>query len=463
MNTPAQRYAAIRPIGSHQIREEQTALFEETVLPDEITIQSQWFSGDFGSRFQTTDRREVEIVQLGTWNRGEGPDFQDCAIRLDGTLLSGPIELDIDVRDWVRHGHQENPAFDDVILHLFLEQGERQLFTRTSEHRNVPQVRLPASGIGTIASVDQPLAKPGRCSAPLSQLTSTDLSEVLLAAAQFRMKRKAARINRLAAMRGSGEALFQLLAEALGYKQNKLPFTLLAQRLTLKELRRDPSLAEALLFGAGGFLPEKDLGEFTADTRDYLKFLWGQWWQVRAQYERLKIPKQFWKLSGSRPSNHPQRRLAALSEIVRRWKSIQSLGSFSKDEEVFEVLGDLSHEYWNRHYTLTSKRSEKPLSLIGDSRVVEILANVLYPSAIESNPEKWHEYILLPAPLGNRSAETAATRLLGKHPDHLKVLRSAAKVQGLLQIFEDFCKRDSTNCTECPFPEQFKKFARHEG
>src|SRR5687768_14255807 len=152
MSTPAQLYAALRPAPPQQVREEQDVLFEDSALPDEISIQAQWFSGDFGDHFETTDGREVEIVQLGTWNRGEGPDFQDCAVRLGNTLLQGPIELDVDVRDWVRHGHHENPAFNPVVLHLYLEQGEKHLFTRTADHRNVPQVRLSSSVVRPTAS-----------------------------------------------------------------------------------------------------------------------------------------------------------------------------------------------------------------------------------------------------------------------------------------------------------------------
>lgn len=459
MHTPADQYAALLP-GAGTVQEDR--LFEFETLPDEITLQAHWFSGDFGSRFTALDGRQIEVVQFGTWNRGEGPDFQDCAVRIGDEVVSGAIELDCDVRDWFRHRHEENPAFNSVVLHLFFQQGDRAVFTRTANHSNVPQVLLSAAALNTPHPLEQPLAKPGRCSAPLARTTSTELSEVLLAAAQYRLRRKAARMSRLAAMRGAGEALFQALAEALGYKQNKLPFTLLAQRLTLKELRRDPAQVEALLFGVGGFLPEQDLAKFGAETRGYLRFLWNQWWPARAQFDRIRIPQRLWKLSGSRPSNHPQRRLAALGEIVRSWKSIQGLMAFRDEREVFDTFNRLTHEYWNHHYTLTSKRSEKSLSLVGDSRVVEILCNVFYPPLIEANPERWNDYIQLAAPLGNRSAETAATRLLGNHPDRMRVLRSAARVQGLLQIFEDFCKRDATNCAECPFPEQLKQFRAAE-
>ena len=53
-------------------------------------------------------------------------------------------------------------------------------------------------------------------------------------------------------MRGYDQALFQSLATTLGYKENKLPFALLAQRLPLATLRAEPAAAAALLLGLTG-------------------------------------------------------------------------------------------------------------------------------------------------------------------------------------------------------------------
>ena len=52
------------------------------------------------------------------------------------------------------------------------------------------------------------------------------IESILVAAAQFRLKRKTLRLQRLSELHGTDEALFQELAGTLGYKENKLPFTL---------------------------------------------------------------------------------------------------------------------------------------------------------------------------------------------------------------------------------------------
>jgi hypothetical protein len=98
------------------------------------------------------------------------------------------------------------------------------------------------------------------------------------------------------------------------------------------------------------------------------------------------------------------------------------------------------------------------MALVGESRVTEMLANVFYPIGIAADATRWTEYRKLPAPLGNRRVETAALRLFGGAPPDSGFLRTAAIQQGLLQIYEDFCQRDATDCEQCLFPTQLAKW-----
>ena len=149
------------------------------------------------------------------------------------------------------------------------------------------------------------------------------MHRVLDAAAQFRLQKKAARIRNKIDNHGRNEALFQEMAATLGYKQNKLPFTLLAQRLPLKLLRANSIDAEAMLFGVAGFLQASDLDVYATSTRKYVRQLWDCWWPHRDAFQRLILHAKTWRLSGSRPLNHPQRRLAALSISVRQWPAFR--------------------------------------------------------------------------------------------------------------------------------------------
>src|SRR6266481_1050296 len=119
MPTPAERYASLLPSG---IRERM--LFPLPRTFDELELQAHWFAGDFGREFTTTDGKPVRIVQFGVWNHEAGPDFSHAAISVEGAKpLGGAIEFDQEVRDWERHGHAQNPAYEDVVLHVFTRAG----------------------------------------------------------------------------------------------------------------------------------------------------------------------------------------------------------------------------------------------------------------------------------------------------------------------------------------------------
>ena len=185
--------------------------------------------------------------------------------------------------------------------------------------------------------------------------------------------------------------------------------------------------------------------------------LWDQWWPRRAELERLILPPRTWRLSGTRPLNHPQRRLAALAAIVAAWPRL--LRSLGKDDlAAREFFLGLEHPYWNFHYTLTSDASAAGMALVGETRITEILANVVLPLRQLRGREVWPDFAKLPARLTNRRIETGAARLFGDDPRRPHFLRTVAHQQGLLQIYEDFCLQDDSDCAQCPFPEQMQKW-----
>ena len=450
----AERYAEIR--GKARIRER--ALFPPQRIPNELELQARWFAGDFGRQFRSIAGDEIEIIQFGTWNRAAGPDFSDAAIRMNGGTIRGSIEFDLTDRNWETHGHAINPAFGDTALHVFVYSSGREFFSRTNSNRNVPQVRVDLATLPDACSANVPLARPGRCQAPLKNLPEERVRNVLDSAAQFRLQRKATRLRRIIECHGRDEALFQEIAGALGYKENKLPFTLLAQRLPLALLREQSADAEALLFGVAGFLAAPDLGIYESNTRSYVRSLWDCWWPRRDEMERITLPAKLWRIGSARPLNHPQRRLAALALIAQRWPAfLKSLGKTDPGAARSFFL-DLQHPFWNFHYTLTSHASAKEMALIGDSRIADILANVLVPFFVAEGKDIWKIYKKLPAQLSNRPLETGATRLFGDDPRRSLFLKTVAHQQGLLQIYEDFCLQDNSDCAHCPFPEQMQKW-----
>jgi Protein of unknown function (DUF2851) len=451
----ATRYAEFRDCA----RVNERALFPALRTPTELELQARWFAGDFGRRFTSVTGDQIEIVQFGTWNREAGPDFSDAAIRVNGSeAIGGAIEFDLADRSWESHGHSTNLAFDDAVLHVFVEQSDRAFFTRTKSNRNVPQIRVDPAALPDKFSDVVPLARPGRCQAPLKDLPQDRLEGILAAASQFRFQRKAARLRSIIGNHGSDGALFQEIAAALGYKQNKLAFTLLAQRLPLASLRKQPDDLEAILFGVAGFLVAPDLAKYREQTRGYVRELWDRWWPHRDSMQRLILPAKCWRLGGARPLNHPQRRLGALAILARQWPAFLKAIGRRNAKGAGDFLVELRHPFWSVHYTLASQPAAREMAIIGDSRVADILANVLLPYFLAEGADVWPAYEKLPARLTNRRLETGATRLFGGDARRPLFLKTIAQQQGLLQIYEDFCLQDNSDCAQCPFPEQMLKW-----
>src|SRR5438093_6307731 len=463
VSTPAERYAEIRDTA----RVHERALFVSPRIPSELELQARWFAGDFGKHFVSTAGDQIDVVQFGTWNREAGPDFRDAAIRINSSEpVRGCIEIDLLDRSWETHGHAINPAFDTTVLHVFVERSDREFFTRTKSNRNIAQVCIDPATLPETFVANVPLARPGRCQAPLKDLPAERVCSVLDAAAQFRLRQKAARIRNKIENHGRDETLFQEIATALGYKENKLPFTLLAQRAPLRLLRENVQNCEALLFGGAGFLETPDLDIYKKSAREYVRQLWDGWWPHRDELQRFILPANTWRLSSTRPVNHPQRRLAALAILARDWPRLQRASGKSSVAAASDFFQALEHPFWNFHYTLKTAASPKEMALIGESRVADILANVLFPFCVAhdsqvssaASTEVWSEYAKLPAQLSNRRLETAATRLFGNDSRRQEFLKTVAHQQGLLQIYEDFCMEDNSDCAQCPFPEQMRKW-----
>jgi hypothetical protein len=245
--------------------------------------------------------------------------------------------------------------------------------------------------------------------------------------------------------------------------------TMLAQRLPLKLLAAHPAGAEALLFGAAGWLETQVFDKALPEARDYLRGLWENWWKYRTEFCAVSPPR--WTLAGARPQNHPHRRLGALAQIVRQWKKIRpasdppSRGSAAPGQRLVDALTAVGHPYWNHHFTLASSPTIEPLALIGSSRIQDILANVAFPCLSlrpEVAPAAWAAYASLPAALENEKSRRAALRLLGRRPDAAALQKKLFHQQALLQIYEDFCLQDSSDCAQCLFPEQLTRWPAAE-
>jgi len=331
---------------------------------DEISIQSFWFAGHFPDHYQSQSGKQVKIISPGEWNRGAGPDFIEATVEIEGELFHGPIELDLEAKNWNLHGHATSESFNKVILHVVLEDEGPDFFTRTSEHREVQRVVIPRDALTTalgLPRLSQALARPGRCLQPLNQLPAEAVDSLLQQASRHRCQLKAQRFHRISERHGFTQALWEAFADSLGFAANRLPMRLLAQRLPIKKLLKlTPDEAESVLFGTAGFLSPKLHETAPEDSRRWLEDLWDRWWMLRQNFEFPEDRSPTWKLAGSRPGNHPQRRLAALSTAVPLWRSLVAQ---AREEAPFNKLADslssVTHDFWDHHHTLQSRKKRR--------------------------------------------------------------------------------------------------------
>jgi len=135
----------------------------------------------------------------------------------------------------------------------------------------------------------------------------------------------------------------------------------------------------------------------------------------------------------------------------------ENVNNFEK--QVNNLLKDVRHPFWEHHYTFRCEPSRIPRRLIGKDRLRDILGNVIFPGAIRLEPACWSEYAGLGRVDSNQKLRRATLRLFGNNARRQKLFtRYYHQQQGLLQIFEDFCLEDASDCGDCRFPKQLTQW-----
>lgn len=80
----------------------------------------QFRSFDFNG-LQTTRGENLKIINPGLLNKNAGPDFFHAKIEIGDTIWAGNVEIHLKSSDWLKHNHQLNPAYENVILHVVYE------------------------------------------------------------------------------------------------------------------------------------------------------------------------------------------------------------------------------------------------------------------------------------------------------------------------------------------------------
>ena len=95
-------------------------LRDENDPPPERLLQAIWRHQRLQrDRLQTADGRSVRVLHPGFVSVEGGPDFRGAVIQIgDAAPCSGDVEIDLRAGGWRAHGHDRNPDFKNVLLHV---------------------------------------------------------------------------------------------------------------------------------------------------------------------------------------------------------------------------------------------------------------------------------------------------------------------------------------------------------
>src|SRR6478609_4000597 len=83
------------------------------------------------TQLRTLEGEPIEIFNPGQLNTNSGPDFSNARIKIDSINWVGNVEIHTLSSEWFAHHHDEDPAYDNVILHL-VWQHDKQVFRKDS-------------------------------------------------------------------------------------------------------------------------------------------------------------------------------------------------------------------------------------------------------------------------------------------------------------------------------------------
>jgi len=449
------------------------ALRDGEPRPPEKLLQTIWqHQRLLRDQLKTADGRSVRVLHPGFASGEGGPDFRGAVLQFGNEKpVAGDVEIDLVPAGWHAHGHDRNPNFQKVILHVVWD-GPGQagsLATLPLKHwLDAPPAEL-ALALENESGWPENLR--GQCAAPLRELSEARRTELLNAAAKVRFQNKAGAMLARAKHSGWEQALWEHLFRALGYKNNVWPMLCLAE--TRSQWRRgaaDAFSLQARLLGVSGLLPD-ELTRAQKSSDTFLRHAWDLWWRDRDEFESCILPRAGWKFHGLRPANHPQRRLA----LAAHWLAANNLvakieawgGAALPDNklaaslhEIFQVERD---PFWSWHWTFKSARLAKPQPLLGEARTTDLAVNVVLPwlwirGASARAPgnanflrEIERRFFAWPAAEDNSVLKLARQRLLGS--GNARLLKGSAQQQGLRQIVRDFCEHSNAICADCRFPE----------
>ena len=403
------------------------------------------------NNLETTTGESIVVTSVGQHNFNSGPDFFNAKIKVGDQLWAGNVEIHIKSSDWFLHSHEQDQAYDNVILHVVWED-DTEVFRK--DNTPIPTLQLKdVVDVTMLNNYEKLFAKQNKWINCENDFPSTDdfvLSNWLERLYLERLERKSETINTLlVASKNDWESVFfKMLTKNFGLKVNGESFFSLAQSIDFSIIRKvqsNPQILEAFLFGQAGLL-EKDIEDaYYLNLKNEYKFLKQKFGLQNNQV----LPLQFFRL---RPPNFPTIRLSQLANLYNKHQNLFSkVIELNEVEDFYELFKVSTSDFWKTHYTF-QKASKTSIKTLSKSFVDLLLINTILPIkfcyAKQKGVEIDSEIIKIATAITSEK-----NNIISAFNNLKKVSKSSLDSQALIQLKTEYC--DKNNCLKCAVGNQF--------
>jgi len=335
-------------------------------------LQQYWHDHAQGiNGLKTICGQSLSIRHVGKFNYHQGPDFIDARIKVGIVEWAGNVELHIRTSDWMRHAHQDDENYQNIILHVVW-------INDVDSYRISPLLEL-----SNFVKIEDLMNRV--YIAPLYQLPCSSLQKLDIVIADHkplydlgmqRLTRRKDEVLHLFTIHRCdySSVLWRLVFRSFGRAINADSFEKLFLSIPIHVMRLyafDQHLIESLLMGQSSLLQN--------NYKDQYPQLLYKNYLVLSQRHGLIAVDEKMKFLRMRPRNFPTVRLAQLAAFFHQNMSLfKTLLNIEEIKDVFQLFNLMLDPYWDNHF-LFDRVSVKQLKEVGYSFRQQTILNAFIP------------------------------------------------------------------------------------
>lgn len=414
---------------------------------EEAFLHFIWKFQQFNTRDLKTDSgQEIIVLHPGYKNSDSGPDFKDAKVRIGAITWNGNVEIHVHAKDWNRHNHQHDKAYDNVILHVVWK---NDMSVLREDHTIIPAFELQHVVDEYLLYNYNQLQEPGDeilCGRFLDKVKPITVFSMMDKALAQRLEVKSAKIFREIAFTGNDweEIAWRMLCQNFGFKTNAFPFFELGKSLPLKILKKESEslkTVEALLFGQAGFLEDKLDDAYFVDLKKEYEFK-----RIKYSLDR-NLDKHQWKFLRMRPANFPTIRIAQLATLIAQQSNLFSFFiDYANISDLKKNLEVVQSDYWINHYNFGSPAKTQS-GKFGISSIENILINTVAPLLFAYGVHKDQVELKEKSMELLASVKPETNSITKKWKAKGVDVKSAFDSQAVIEMYNQYCLRKK--CLDC--------------